>query len=236
MFVGILIVAALLSQDKAQIPSAIEHQPLNQQIFSGQFHAKSNLRYHIGQAARWGTWSRVSVAATLLLSALALMGPLVASTRVWQVAWAILGILAFIVASFQLVWPYGVWYADDTVLASKWNELANEWYTLYESQEDYDEKQLRGKIAALNAKAAEIESDQDLSRYDPAAYARAERDEKRYQGVAFEEPTPPFPIFLVLGAIIVSVTWALGVVGAAWLFTRWAERISAPTGAPPPVP
>ena len=84
----------------------------------------------------------------------------------------------------QFIWPFGKWYSDDTVLAGRWNQLAGEWYDLYETEGHLDNAELRKQVAALGREAIRIENEEDASRFSPSQMTQAEADEKAYQGFA----------------------------------------------------
>jgi hypothetical protein len=93
------------------------------------------------------------------------------------------GVLSLLVTLTTFIWPYSEWAADDKILSAKWNELANKWHTLYEEQPDIDEKGLRQRIAELQNERVNIESQEDVSRYDGKVMELAEEQEREYQGM-----------------------------------------------------
>ncbi len=188
---ALILTAAMYFADPVEPPPEAAHQPLHVQIWEGYYHSKINLRYHLAEAARWGWWNRTSTGATLLLALLSLTGPLVYSRAKLRWIWVAVGIVAFSLSVSQFIWPFGHWYSEDTVLAGRWNQMANDWYALYEAEPDLEEKQIKDRIVLLRKEVVHVENDQDASRYDSEAMAAAERAENMFQGLKAEPHPEP---------------------------------------------
>jgi len=161
-----------------------EHLPLHDQIFGGLFHAKINMRYHMMESVRWSRWDRWARIAAVVLGIASFSGPLLVNKGRWvKIGWYAVSFVALIVAFLPFVWPYGEWTSQDTILSGRWNQLANQWYALYEEQDDLEPKQARERIAELNKAAVEIENDETAARYDPEVMVAAENAEKDFQGI-----------------------------------------------------
>lgn len=172
--------------------SAAPHKPPAVQIWESFYHAKINWRYHIAEAGTWSWWNRMTTAAVVMLGVVSFGGPFVyQKSKAWKIGWGIVGTAALVVSSLQLIWPYGEWASEHRIQASRWNQLASEWYELYEAQPSLDPKELREQIAVLNRAASEIENDEPVDRFDANVMLAAEKAEKEFQGL--KSKTAPDP-------------------------------------------
>jgi hypothetical protein len=62
--------------------------------------------------------------------------------------------------------------------------LANEWYEVFDRLNDTPDQPLKDQVAALRKAAAEIETDEDASRFRPTVMKRAGNDEQVYRAIA----------------------------------------------------
>ena len=161
--------------------STAPHRPIAKQIWEGYYYSKINLRYHLLEASWWGRCDRWSRAASFLLAVLALTGPLAYTVESWKLAWIILGILAFLVSVLPFLWPFGPWFSQDTILASRWNQLSGAWFQLYEEHEKLKDTVLLKRMARLRKATESIENEQDFSRFNKKVMKKAEDEEKEYQ-------------------------------------------------------
>jgi hypothetical protein len=183
--------------DSAPSSPPVAQTPLNTQIWQDFWHAKINLRYHLNEADLNGCRDRATRAATIILALIALIGPVIPiPDKMSWIKWVWLGFgsVAFLVASIEFVFPFGQWASQDAILASKWNENANEWYALYqsESQQILSKEEVFERMTRLWKDVANIEGNEDASRFSPTRMAQAEKEEMEYQGI--KKNAPPGPL------------------------------------------
>jgi len=178
----ILLPSFSAAQDVAQAPPPPEHRPQQLQIWDGFWHARINLRYHTIEAREWDRYDKISRGAVVLLAILSLAGPYVYEKKRWKYVWYGVGAVALAVTVAPFIWPFTEWSSEDTVFIGRWNELANEWYDLYEKAPSLDPQAVEDRISLLKKTQADIESDEKGGRYDPDTMLAAEKAERAYQG------------------------------------------------------
>jgi hypothetical protein len=188
------IAAAATAAPAAEEDTKAPHESVSDQIWHGLWHAKTNMRYHIMESNTNGRWDRVTRAATVVLALVAFSGPFVFSRIPKAKAlWYGVGLVALCFSLVQFVWPFGEWSANDTVLAGRWNQLAGEWYTLYEQADTLKKPEALQRIAELSKDAVQIENSETSSRFKPKVMLAAEEEEKAYQGFKDEPAPAPVP-------------------------------------------
>lgn len=176
------------TETKEKIPI----QPPHVEIWEAYYHAKINWRYHLAEAGRWSGRNRTTTAAVVILGFVSFAGPFVfaftkdAKSKFlkygFETVWVLVGTIAMVVSSLQLIWPYSEWATQHKIQASRWSQVAGEWHELYQVQSQLDPKQVREQIALLNRATSEIENDEPLDRFDEKVMAAAEDSEDKYQG------------------------------------------------------
>jgi hypothetical protein len=148
------------------------------------------LRYHVMEAADCGWWDNFWRASTLFLAIMAPSGPFVYQKGTgWKRAWIAGASTALLASTILLIWPFGHWASEHTVLAGRWNQIANEWYALYEEHDQLEPAVARSKIAELRRIVVDIENSEPSGRYDPKVMIAAEKAERSYQGFK-DAPAP----------------------------------------------
>lgn len=176
------------AQDTSKIgpnePPAAEHRPANLQVWDGFWHSKINYRYHLIEGAYWGIWDRVSRVAVVILAIVSMVGPFVyEKTKVWKSIWYSVGAVSLLFTVIPFIWPFPEWSSEDTILAGRWNEMAGEWYTLYEEVPNLSASEITERISALRKAVAAIENSETSARYNPKTMIAAEDAEREFQGI-----------------------------------------------------
>lgn len=181
--VGLTVVTPVTYGQDSPSPPAPEHRPQQLQIWDGFWHARINYRYHTLEGNRWGWWDRASRLGVCVLALLSICGPyLYEKRKLWKGLWYTVGVASFLLTLAVFIYPFPEWTGDDTVFAGRWNQLANEWYELYEKAPNMDPDALEQGIASLKKSSVDIEAAEKTSRYDESVMEAAEKAERVYQG------------------------------------------------------